>query len=142
MFLYLVVTMLSLPKFTKKPTHTERYLPYFSHHPKHQKLAITLTLHNIISSYITDSMERQEARKDVCPNPTNKWLSLQVLLPTATQTSSRIALLYKVYFTPLCTRHHGKDTKNSEWSWHESRNKACLRYWPIPSFTQRSYFPR
>jgi len=60
------------------------------------------------------------------PNPTNKWLSLQVLLPTATQTSSRIALLYKLYITSFRPRHHGKDTKNSEWSRRESRDEACL----------------
>ena len=47
------------------PTHTNRYLPYTSHHPKHQKLAITHSLHNRISSHITDQTERQIARREV-----------------------------------------------------------------------------
>ena len=49
----------------KKPTHTDRYLSYTSHHPKHQKLAITHSLHNRISSHITDQTERQIARREV-----------------------------------------------------------------------------
>ena len=49
----------------KKPTHTDRYLPYTSHNPKHQKLAITHSLYNRISSHITDQTERQIARREV-----------------------------------------------------------------------------
>ena len=49
----------------KKPTHIDRYLPYTLHHPKHQKLAITHSLHNRISSHITDQTERQIARREV-----------------------------------------------------------------------------
>ena len=49
----------------KKPTHTDRYLPYTSHHPKHQKLATTHSLYNRISSHITDQTERQIARREV-----------------------------------------------------------------------------
>ena len=53
-------------KIYKKPTHTDRYLQYSSHHPKQQKLAITHTLHHKISSHITDPTEAEKARKDVC----------------------------------------------------------------------------
>ena len=49
----------------KKTTHTNRYLPYTLHHPKHQKLAITNSLHNRIFSHITDRTERQIARREV-----------------------------------------------------------------------------
>ena len=39
---------------------------YTSHHPKHHnKLAVTHSLHNRISSHITDRTERQIARREV-----------------------------------------------------------------------------
>ena len=31
-------------KYTKKPSHTDRYFHYDSHHPKHQKLTVAKTL--------------------------------------------------------------------------------------------------
>ena len=30
----------------RKPTHTDKYLHFDSHHPQHQKLAVTKTLHD------------------------------------------------------------------------------------------------
>ena len=49
----------------KKPSHTDRYLPYTSQHAKQQKLSVTHFLHNRISSHITDGTESQIARREV-----------------------------------------------------------------------------
>ena len=54
---------LDFTQIHKKPTPTNLYLPYTSHNPKHQQLAITHFLHNRISSHIT---ERQIAWRKVC----------------------------------------------------------------------------
>ena len=37
----------------KKPTHTDRYLHYTSHHPKHQKLTVVKTLFNRVNTHIS-----------------------------------------------------------------------------------------
>ena len=37
----------------RKPTHTDRYLHFDSHHPQHQKLAVTKTLHDRASTHNT-----------------------------------------------------------------------------------------
>ena len=39
----------------KKPTHTDRYLHYTSHHPKHQKLTVVKTLFNRVNTHISDN---------------------------------------------------------------------------------------
>ena len=43
----------------KKPTHTDLYLPYTSHHPKHQKLAIT---HSYTTGYLPTSQTGRSVR--------------------------------------------------------------------------------
>ena len=37
----------------RKPTHTDRYLHFDSHHPQHQKLAVTKTLHDRANTHNT-----------------------------------------------------------------------------------------
>ena len=39
----------------KKPTHTDRYLHYTSHHPKHQKLTVAKTLFNRVDTHDSNS---------------------------------------------------------------------------------------
>ena len=45
----------------KKPTHTDRYLHYTSHHPKHQKLTVTKTLLNRVETHISHTDENQKS---------------------------------------------------------------------------------
>ena len=49
----------------KKPTHTDRYLHFDSHHPKHQKLAVARTLYNRSVTHIANPTERQRYNKEV-----------------------------------------------------------------------------
>ena len=37
----------------RKPTHTDRYLHFDSHHPQHQKLAVTKTQHDRANTHNT-----------------------------------------------------------------------------------------
>ena len=48
----------------KKPTHTNRYLNFFSHHPKHQKLAVAKTLHDRIHTHISDNHNKPKETKN------------------------------------------------------------------------------
>ena len=45
----------------KKPTHTDRYLHYTSHHPKHQKLTVTKTLLNRVETHISHTDKNQKS---------------------------------------------------------------------------------
>ena len=42
----------------RKPTHTNRYLHYASHHPKHQKLTVAKTLLSRVNTHITDKTRK------------------------------------------------------------------------------------
>ena len=49
----------------KKRTHTDRYLHFNSHHPKHQKLTVAKTFYNRIDTHISDNSERLQHSKDI-----------------------------------------------------------------------------
>ena len=95
----------------KKPTHTDRYLPYTSHHPKHQKLAITHSLHNRIFSHIADQTERQIARREVDLRHTlraNGYLC-KYTYPPKTQITTWITYVHQIHITSIHSRNYRKD---------------------------------
>ena len=49
----------------KKPTHTDRYLQFDSHHPKHHKFAVAKTLHNRIDTHVTNSDDKTTLYKQM-----------------------------------------------------------------------------
>ena len=49
----------------KKPTHTDRYLQFDSHHPKHHKFAVAKTLHNRINTHVTNSDDKATLHKQM-----------------------------------------------------------------------------
>ena len=49
----------------RKPTHTNRYLHYTSHHPKHQKLTVAKILLSRINTHITDKTEKHSELQNI-----------------------------------------------------------------------------
>ena len=49
----------------RKPTHTNRYLNYSSHHPLSQKLSVPKTLYNRANNLITNTAHRQKENKQI-----------------------------------------------------------------------------
>ena len=49
----------------KKPTHTDRYLQFDSHHPKHHKFAVAKTLHNRINTHVTNNDDKATLHKQI-----------------------------------------------------------------------------
>ena len=49
----------------KKPTHTNRYLQFDSHHPKHHKFAVAKTLHNRINTHVTNNNDKATLQKQM-----------------------------------------------------------------------------
>ena len=49
----------------RKPTHTDRYLHFDSHHPKHQKLAVAKTLHDRAKTHNTNPVNAQQETTNV-----------------------------------------------------------------------------
>ena len=49
----------------RKPTHTDQYLNYDSHHPLHQKLGVIRTLHDRMENIVTEQQDREDEEKKV-----------------------------------------------------------------------------
>ena len=49
----------------KKPTHTDRYLQFDSHHFQHRKFAVAKTLHNRIDTHVTNSDDKATLHKQM-----------------------------------------------------------------------------
>ena len=49
----------------RKPTHTNRYLHYTSHHPKHQKLTVAKTLLRRVNTHITDNTQEHSELQNI-----------------------------------------------------------------------------
>ena len=49
----------------KKSTHTDRYLQFDSHHPKHHKFAVAKTLHSRIDTHVTNSDDKATLHKQM-----------------------------------------------------------------------------
>ena len=49
----------------RKPTHTNRYLHYTSHHPKHQKLTVAKTLLSRVDTHITDNTQKHSEPQNI-----------------------------------------------------------------------------
>ena len=52
-------------KVYRKPTHTDQYLDFHSHHPLHQKLGIVSTLCDRCETIVTKEPEKDEEKKRV-----------------------------------------------------------------------------
>ena len=49
----------------KKPTHTDRYLQFDLHHPKHHKFALAKTLRNRIDTHVMNSDDKATLQKQM-----------------------------------------------------------------------------
>ena len=49
----------------KKPTHTDRYFQFDSHHPKHHKFAVAKTLHNRVDIHVTNNDDKTKLHKQI-----------------------------------------------------------------------------
>ena len=49
----------------RKPTHTNRYLHYTSHHPKYQKLTVAKTLLSRVNTHITDNTQKHSELQNI-----------------------------------------------------------------------------
>ena len=49
----------------KKPTHTDRYLQFDLHHPKHHRFAVAKTLHKRIDTHVTNSDDKATLHKQM-----------------------------------------------------------------------------
>ena len=49
----------------RKPTHTNRYLYYTSHHPKHQKLTVAKTLLSRVNTHIMDKTQKHSELQNI-----------------------------------------------------------------------------
>ena len=73
----------------RKPTHIDRYLHFDSHHPQHQKLAVTKTLHDRANTHNTIPADaRQETTHVVC-STTQRFPSPALLAHPQGQTTEQ-----------------------------------------------------
>ena len=49
----------------RKPTHTNRYFHYTSHHPKYQKLIVAKTLLSRVNTHITDKTQKHSELQNI-----------------------------------------------------------------------------
>ena len=70
-----------------KPTHTDRYLHFDSHHPQHQKLAVTKTLYMTELTHTTPSQQMHDTKPPMFCLFYNSTVSLSGT-PTPSQRSN------------------------------------------------------
>jgi hypothetical protein len=58
----------------RKPTHTEQYLNFNSHHPLHQKLGVRRSLLDRCKSVVTEHTDRLTEEKHVCEALIQVWI--------------------------------------------------------------------
>ena len=49
----------------KRPTYSDRYFQFDSHHPKHHKFAVAKTLYNRIDTHVTNSDDKATLHKQI-----------------------------------------------------------------------------
>ena len=69
----------------RKPTHTNRYFHFTSHHSKHQKLTVAKTLLSMVITHITDNTQKNSELQNIC-----NTLRLNEFLTRTTFLTSRM----------------------------------------------------
>ena len=72
----------------KKPDHTDRYLQFDSHHPKHHKFAMAKNLYNRIDTHVTNYDDKATLHKQMQHTPTLNEFSRTFLLGTKRKATS------------------------------------------------------
>ena len=94
----------------RKPMHTNRYLHYTSHHPKHQKLTVAKTLLSRVNTNITDNTQKHSELQNIRDHFS--------YFQTATLSEYSIQ---SFHFYTLHTRHIRKNQKSSK----QGRGESC-----------------
>ena len=105
----------------RKPTHTNRYLHYTSHHPKHQKLTVAKTLLSRVNTHITDNTQKHSELQNIRNTLRLNGFFYQnhfSYFQTATLSEYPIQ---SFHFYTLHTRHIGKNQKCSK----RGRSESC-----------------
>ena len=73
----------------RKPTHTNRYLHYTSHHPKHQKLTVAKTLLSRVNTHITDNTQKLSELQNIPSNLLLNGFPTRTIFLTSRQPRSQ-----------------------------------------------------
>jgi len=76
-------------KVYKKPTHTDRYHHFTSHHPKHQKPTVAKTLLKIVDTHITNENYKHSELQNIRSTLQNNGFQPELPFRTSTKPRSR-----------------------------------------------------
>ena len=121
----------------KKPTDTNRYLQFDSHHPKHHKFAVAKTLHNRINTHVTNSKDKPTLHKQIQHTLTlngfpRKFAYLAVEEKPRRPTNSFksftcLPYIHGVGISRVCSHRRTAERCRSQVSASPGRNR---RHWP------------
>ena len=121
----------------RKITHTNRYLHYTSHHPKHQKLTVAKTLLSRVNTHITDTTQKHSELQNIRSTLRLNGFPTRTTFLTSRQLRSQNTQYNHFTSIPYIQGTSEKIRRGLKEGRGESCHETHSYHWPNFTFTER-----